>query len=234
MNAQLKVPALLILAALAAVPLSAAVESMKVEPTFVPRLCPAMEMEGVTEARLVVAVAVDETGKLTETLVLGYTHPAFVRMGLDALQEWNFTPASVDGKPISSQTELTIEYSAQGVVVSRSGALDLDRFVQQQFGVRFAKRPLSARELDRVPTRVNTVSPRYARQAEDEGVKGAVQVYFYIDESGAVRMPSVAPGSDPYLAQSAVAAVRDWKFEPPMRKGVPVVVSARQEFKFGS
>ncbi len=234
MKTQFNASVIFLLAALAAAPLSAAVESVKVEPTFVPRLCPAMEMEGITRAKLVVAVAVDETGRLTETMVLGYTHPAFAKAGLEALKEWKFTPARIDGQPVATQTALTIEYSAEGVVVSRGSLLDVDQHLQQAFGPRFAKRALRANELDRVPVRVNAESPRYAKQAAEQGVKGTVQVYFYIDETGAVRMPSVGLGGDPYLAQSAVEAVRAWRFEPPTRRGQPAIVAARQMFRFGT
>ncbi len=234
MNTQFKTPVIFLLAALAAAPLSAAVESVKVEPTYIPRLSPAMEMDGVTSAKLIVAVAVDEKGKLTETLVLGYTHPGFVRSGLGALQEWKFTPARIDGQPVAAQTELTIDYSAEGVVISRSTPMDVDQYVRQKFGARFIRYTHTAAELDRLPNRVTTDTPRYAKQAADQGVKGAVQVYFYIDETGAVRMPSVGMGGDPYLSQSAIDAVRGWKFEPPTHRGQPVLIAAQQLFKFGS
>ena len=60
-----------------------------------------------------------------------------------------------------------------------------------------------------------------------------VTVEFYIDEQGTVRMAAVPRESagDVYAA-AAVAAVEQWRFEPPLRKGEPVLVLAQQEFKF--
>ena len=61
---------------------------------------------------------------------------------------------------------------------------------------------------------------------------GRVQVHFFIDETGAVRMPSVEAPAHPYLAETAVNAVREWKFEPATRRGRPVLIAASQQFDF--
>ena len=39
-----------------------------------------------------------------------------------------------------------------------------------------------------------------------------------IDEQGEVRMPAVMKSDYPELAEAAIAAVRQWKFEPPTRR----------------
>ena len=65
-------------------------------------------------------------------------------------------------------------------------------------------------------------------------MRGRVEVRFYIDEKGAVRMPVVASDASSYLAESAVTALRDWRFEPARQNGRPVLVAASQEFDFGS
>lgn len=63
-------------------------------------------------------------------------------------------------------------------------------------------------------------------------VRGDVTVSFYIDEQGAVRMPYVLGQPNLELADLAVEAVRQWKFEPPTRQGRPVLVHAQQLFRF--
>jgi outer membrane biosynthesis protein TonB len=60
-----------------------------------------------------------------------------------------------------------------------------------------------------------------------------VQVHFYIDEKGVVRMPAVQNGPHPYLMEMAVEAMKGWKFEPPTSRGRPVLVAAAQTFEFG-
>ena len=62
-------------------------------------------------------------------------------------------------------------------------------------------------------------------------VKG-VTVDFYIDETGRPRMPTVNGRGNELMAASAVEALEQWRFTPPMRKGDPVAVRASQWFDF--
>src|SRR4051812_12586414 len=109
--------ALLFGGAVAVTPLFAALESFKIEITEKPQLSPVMQMEGVTKGAVVVAIDISATGELTDYLVLGTTHRALVRPCIDALQKWRFTPARLDGQPVPVQVDLTIQYTAEGVVV---------------------------------------------------------------------------------------------------------------------
>lgn len=215
-------------------PLAAAVESMKIEVTAKPALSASMRMDGTTHGQIILAIAVDEKGQLTDTLVLGYTHRGLIAPCLDAMQLWTYHAAKVDGMPVPTQSEITIDYTAEGVVVSHLSSVEmLNAYLKRLSGTVYVERPCTSRQLDAVPTRVATVVPRYAKDAEQQGVRGSVQVHFYIDQQGAVRMPAVSPGAHPYLSEIAVAAVRDWKFAPPTARGRPVMVAARQEFTFG-
>jgi TonB family protein len=64
-------------------------------------------------------------------------------------------------------------------------------------------------------------------------VHGTVIVDFFIDENGKLRMPAIQRADHDELASLAVAAMLQWKFEPPTRQGVPVLVRAKQVFHFG-
>jgi TonB family protein len=68
---------------------------------------------------------------------------------------------------------------------------------------------------------------------EQRGVAGSATVEFYIDESGAVRMPAVFKADFPELGHLLADAVRQWKFDPPTRQGRPVLVHASQTVVFG-
>ncbi len=234
MKAPITFALFLSLAALAAVPLSAQVESLKIEPTFVPPLSPSMRLDGVTEGKLIVAISVSSEGRLNDWLVLGYTHRGLVDPCIEAMKEWRFTPARLNGVPVPTQTEVTIHYTAVGVVISHSTVGEvLNARLDAITGLRMIEHPCSARELDGLPARINTVQPLYAKAAEDQGVRGKVQVHFYIDQTGAVRMPAVNADANPYLSDIAVSAVRAWRFQPPMSHGSPVLVAAVQAFNFG-
>lgn len=232
MKTSIRFSLLVILGALCGTVLQAQIVPLKIDVTAKPQLSPVMLMDGITEGLVVFAIDVDETGKLTDWLVLGYSHPALVDPCLQALKGWKITPARRNGQPVPVQTELTVNFSAEGVVISRTAATDVEAYMQRLFGIRRQTRRLAGTP-DATPVRVTTVAPQYAKEAEQKGVRGKVQVHFYIDENGAVRMPAVEESPDPYLSEIAIAAVREWRFAPPTARGEPVMVAARQEFNFG-
>jgi len=151
---------------------------------------------------------------------------------IEALKQWTIAPARIDGQPISAQVGLTINVTAQGVVVTRTAAQDPELMIRRITGNPVKYRTSPGPRLDRLPTPVNTTAPKYATAAAQQGVRGKIQVHFYIDEKGMVRMPAVDPDAQPYLSDIAVAALLEWRFEPPTSRGKPVLVAANQEFNF--
>ena len=224
----------LTLAALAVTRLHGAIESVKIEQTYVPWFSPVLLSRGITEGKAVLVLDVSPEGKITDSLVLGSTDKDVARFCLQVLQQWNITPARIDGRPVAAQVELTMDVSAQGAVISRT-AFDMVNDINRQMTgnpIQYERSLVGA--LDQRPTPLTTVMPKYAKDAEKQGVRGKVQVRFFIDEQGMVRMPAVDAGAQPYLADAALTAVRDWKFAPPTSKGRPVLVAASQEFDFST
>lgn len=225
---------LLVLLSLAvATQASAAFESIKVDPVVTPLLPAALQQSGTTDARVVVVVNVSEEGKLTDQLVIAYTHRELVRPVTEALKSWQFQPARQDGVAVPAQVSLTVTFDRQGSVISYVGLELMNTFMERITGTKLEYRPSRSEEVDSAPVRINTVSPKYALEALKQGVRGKVQVHFYIDETGKVRMPAVEQSNHPYLAEIAVAAVKDWTFEPVTSRGNPVLIEAVQEFHFG-
>lgn len=223
------------LLALAAVPAFAAFESIRIQSDNNPPPFPVTLIgQGITRGHVVVAVSVNETGKLDDWLVLEYSQEALARSAVHALQGWRFTPARLDGQPARATTELRIDFSVEGVVITSNIT---ERFFADMFDNlgerRSAYRPCRPGELDHLPARLAGETPHYATAAEKDGVRGSVDVHFYINEQGEVRLPSVRTGSHPYLMEQAVEAVRTWKFEPPTHQGRPVLVAVAQKFEFG-
>ncbi len=231
-----RLSALLILGATLAAPAPAAFESITMSADNPQPLFPlVLEVEGITRGRALVAISVGADGRLADRLVLGYTHQLFAKACLDVLKEWQFTPARLDGVPVPAKTELTFNFTLEGAVI-RANIVNhfyFNKFKNLGDGY-YIYRPCRPQEVDRMPAPVFTVAPKYAREAEQQGLRGRVEVRFYIDEQGAVRLPAVAAETPAYLADTAVAAVREWRFEPPTHHGRPVLIAARQVFDFGS
>lgn len=188
---------------------------------------------GVRNGEAIVVIGVDAAGKLDEWLVIGYTYPEFADAAVTAIKQWKFKPARLRGEPVSCTVELSIHYKTEGVQVVSQGATDyFTNRLLTQIDKGFVYRPRTLRELDRIPTPITIVKPAYTRALADLGVKGSVRIEFYIDETGAVRLPAAASGENFNLAGLAIPALSQWKFEPPTFQGKPVLVKASQVFTF--
>jgi TonB family protein len=206
-------------------------QSLKIIQTVEPIFPHQLTQKAVTQGEAHVVINNDADGKLTEWLVVGYSRPEFADAVVTALKQWKFEPARLRGSPVGTTVEIFFYFEAKGVVVSMTAIDQLEGYLN--FAERrFAYRPCSLRELDRIPTPLVTVKPPYSDELAKKGVRGKVTVDFYITEAGTVRMPSVSPYDDSQLTALAVDALRQWKFEPPTRNGNPVLVKATQVFNF--
>jgi len=195
----------------------------------------ALTFEGITRGRAYVGVSIDETGKVKDLLPLAYSHIRFSRASIDALREWRFTPATLDGEPVPVQTEIKFDYTLQGAVITTNIVNHCLYDAFDNLGdYALSYRPANPDRLDRTPQRIGGEDPHYATAAQKDGIRGRVQVRFYIDEKGQVRLPAATNAeANPYLLEQAVSAVRTWKFDPVTSGGRPVLVLAEQEFNFG-
>jgi protein TonB len=75
----------------------------------------------------------------------------------------------------------------------------------------------------KAPRKVKDVSPVYPDIAKQARVQGIVILEAIIDPAGNVTNVRVLR-SIPLLDQSAMAAVKQWKYEPTMLNGVPVPI----------
>jgi len=75
----------------------------------------------------------------------------------------------------------------------------------------------------RPPTKLADVPPQYPSDAKEAGIQGIVILEAIIDPNGDVINLRVLR-SIPALDQSAMDAVRQWKYEPTLLEGVPVPI----------
>jgi len=185
--------------------------------------------DGVASGEVRISISVDKDGILKDSLVTAYTEQAFADVALAAIKRWRYHPAKAAGSPTASRSDLIFEFRSTGVVVQTTSGAHLRRIYFNPLNERYQYKPCRLRDLDRIPTPVHVVTPL----VNSDEKAHAVTVEFYIDEEGNVRMAAVPreAAGDVYAA-AAVAAVEQWRFEPPLRKGRPVLVLAQQEFKF--
>ena len=209
-------------------------QSIKIVQTEDPVFPFQLQQLSVTHGEARVVINIDPEGQLKEWLVVGYTMPEFADSAVRAIKQWKYEPARLRGEPVGATTELVFHFETHGtLVVSQTVTENLEARVIRLLAGAYAFRVYGLRELDRIPTPIYTVSPQYPRELAAKGVKGRIAIDFFIDETGAVRMPAGSSTDDERLSGLAIAALRQWKFEPPTHRGNPVLAQATQVFNFG-
>jgi periplasmic protein TonB len=89
----------------------------------------------------------------------------------------------------------------------------------------------SLADLDQKPRVVHQPSPVLDAQARKK-TPGTVHVVFVVDPEGRVEDPLVQRSSDPAFERPALAAVKQWRFEPGKRKGQAVRFRMRVPITF--
>jgi TonB family protein len=185
--------------------------------------------EGVYSGEASAVISVDADGKLVDWLITGFTHQAFADAASQALKRWKYQPAVVRGHRRASSADILFEFRTEGVVVMTLPGTLLRQAARGHTDTHYIYTPCHLRDLDRIPTPIHVVSP----VARHNGPIRTVTVGFYIDEEGRVRIPTVEMESvEDALAAASVAAVEQWRFEPPIRKGQRVLVYVQQDFTF--
>ena len=73
---------------------------------------------------------------------------------------------------------------------------------------------------------IHRVQPTYPAQARAQRVSGSVDLDATIDEKGLVRSVRIVSGPS-LLASAAAAAVKQWRYSPPLLNGSPIEIQKR-------
>ena len=220
---------------LALIPLPAAeienFESLEITDSVLPEYPVRLAYEGIFNGRARVMISVDRTGQLTDVFMESYSHPEFGRLADNYIRKWAFKPAKLNGEPISSIKPVNFYFDDKRGVFSMGSpeAMASHFFVGNN---REAKRIYGVQELDKQLEALEITQPLYPLEFKYSGIDGTATIMFYVDETGSVRMPYTTEYSHRSFGQTALGAVRKWKFKPPMVKGKPVSILVRQTFQF--
>lgn len=91
----------------------------------------------------------------------------------------------------------------------------------------------SLSEVDSHPRLVRKVNPTYPFRAKRRGVEGKVSLRFLVDKQGRVSEFNVVQAEpEGVFEESALAAVRQWRFEPGKKDGEPVSTWVQVPIRF--
>ncbi|MDX2110548.1 MAG: energy transducer TonB [Verrucomicrobiota bacterium] len=202
-----------------------------VEKTTMPSFPRDLLSRGVDAGKAKVLIQVDAEGKLVDALCIEALYPEIGEVLVRAIKQWKFTPPTRNGKPVPFMKELELDLTT-GWNIKTVTAMDFV-FSDRSPGTKEPRyRAYSLKELDRIPKPLAMAQPSYPQDLRDAGIAGKVLVNFYIDETGAVRLPEIKQSATPELDFIALDTITQWKFEPPIRGGKPALVKAVQSFVF--
>jgi TonB family protein len=182
---------------------------------------------GIYSGDVQVIVSIDPQGRVADSLLVGYTHTSLAKVVRDALPRYRFKPVVLAGEPSLVRIGLTFNFSISGLVISQTALESTQARFRLTADAPYVWRlAQTLRELDQPLAVRRSVPPPNVPGA------GTVTLDFYVDESGRARLPAVRSGEKAELAEAATAALLQWEFAPPTRRGEPVVVRVSQQFVF--
>jgi TonB family protein len=131
---------------------------------------------------------------------------------IGAVIDWTFAPALRDGLPTTAVTEVDVDFKLPPEPPFRLG------------------RGTNVRP----PTVINRVEPKYTDQAREAHLSGTVVLEAIVRADGSVDVLRVVRSLGMGLDESAIDALKQWKFRPGMRDDKPVDVALNIEVNFAA
>jgi len=132
-------------------------------------------------------------------------------LSVAAPSDFETTPPSEDAKPTESEPDVT----AQGASLSEAMPLSRPTSYSETFVI------------------LRTVKPKYPDHERDRGIEGSVTVELLVDELGLVaRAYAVNLIGPESFQESALEAVRQFEFQPPIVDGEPSTMWIKFVIKF--
>jgi TonB family protein len=121
---------------------------------------------------------------------------------------------------------LAVAGAVGATVFSTTGAAAVKTEEKTEKPAQRPPRPVAETKCDEItePVAVDKVNPEYPEEARKAKVMGTVVLDAVITEEGAVDKIKVVESPDEQLAEAAIEAVKQWRFNPALCDGEPVAV----------
>jgi TonB family protein len=186
-------------------------------PKIIKKVNPVYPEEAVQkriEGLVMIEATADENGDVVDAKVMPAKNPQplLEEAALAAVRQWKYEPFLINGKATAVTFTVTMNFALQK---DKEAALASDASKDH-------------------PKLLKKVSPVYPKEAAREGIEGLVKIEATADENGDVVDAKVLPSENPrpLLEEAALAAVRQWKYEPFLKDGkaVPVTFTVTMNF----
>jgi TonB family protein len=169
------------------------------------------------EGKVVLDVIVDVDGKPRQLNVVRGLGSGLDQNALVAVRDWHFVPGKRNGSPVEAPVRIDVEFSLKTSELNESIANDMATRIGP--GVT-------------PPQVVYRSDPVYPTNAQSIGTAGAVVLDAIIPEDGIPRVIRVIRSLDWQFDESAINALKQWRFSPAMKDGSPVKVRMNVAVEF--
>jgi TonB family protein len=163
------------------------------------------------EGNVVLLVVVDTKGKPTDIKVEKTLGGGLDEQAIKAVRKWRFSPGTKNGIPIDVPVHLNMAFHLEEPMPSDLYKVGGD---------------VSA------PKVIHEPDPEYSEGARKARLQGVVVLSIVVDAEGKTRNIKVLRSLGGGLDEKAIEAVRQWRFVPAKKNGVPVSVEIRVDVAF--
>lgn len=197
----------------------------KVEPVY-----PDEAKEAGLEGAVVVEGLADEKGKVVKVKIIKGEHELLNNSAIAAVKQWEYEPFIINGKPKRFEFTVTMRFKLNEKDEVTTKEEDVDTGIDVDVGIdvdEFIDLP------DDVELKlIKRVDPKYPREALKKLIGGKVVLEALIDNKGNVVDAKVIESEHETLNDAAIAAVKQWKYEPYKKEGKAQKVRYKIELKF--
>lgn len=202
--------------------IQAPVAVRRVAPEFPPTL-----KKELMRGSVLLECVVDTEGKAQDIKVVEASHPDFGQAAVEALEQWEFTPGTIDGRPARIRTRLPVEFqlSTEQIMESVAGR---PVFMEVRETV------IPAVQLPSWPRPKTYFIPRYPSELEGSGKFGKAVVNITIDREGKVINPRIVKATYPEFIVPALVTALKLEFPPQVtanREVIHVNLDIQFDFK---
>jgi TonB family protein len=175
------------------------------------------------EGSVVLEGATDEKGKVVRVKVLRGEHEILNSAAIAALKQWEYKPFIINGKPIPVEFTTTMRFRLE----DKDESITTEENVKSGVNVDVIDLPADV-ELKLI----KKVEPKYPKEALKKVIGGKIVLKALIDKKGNVVAANVIESEHEILNNAAIAAVKQWKYEPYTQNGIPKKVRYKVTLDF--
>jgi TonB family protein len=184
---------------------------------------------GNTTGLLSMYISVDRDGRVREAYPLNSDNAVLQDAARDQLRKWQLRPVAVHGKPVQAQAALSFHFATTLATNPAQPAADVVAApitpdpTSKHAGAKggFVQGFLLSQSL-----------PWYPDEAKRKHIQGKVVLSIIIDAAGTTSDVRMLSSPDQSLTDSAIAAVKQWRYKPAELNGVPVSIRSTVEVNF--